>query len=109
MNRGEIWWVSDVPTTGSELQKERPAIIISSDASNRHLTRVQVIPLTRNVRRVFAGEALVTVNGEPQKAVANQLTTVSKERLTNRLGRLGTTDLARVELAVLVQLDLPRP
>ena len=108
MNRGEVWWVTGIPTLGREIQKERPAVIVSSDSSNRHLNRVQVVPLTRNVVRAFPGEAIVTVNGESQKAAANQISTVSKERLTNRAGRLSRADLSRVEQALLVQLDLPR-
>jgi mRNA interferase MazF len=107
MKRGEVWWVTFDPSVGGEIQKRRPAVIVSNDFSNRHLNRVQVIPLTSNVERVYPGEAAVTLHGELRKAMANQLTTASKLRLTAPIGQLAPEDLARIETAIRVQLGLP--
>lgn len=106
MNRGEVFWVEFGPTIGGEIQKRRPAIIVSNDVSNRVLNRVQVVPLTSAISRVSRGETLVALNGEPRKALASQLTTAAKERLLNRAGRLSTVDLQRVEAALRLQLAL---
>lgn len=106
MKRGEVWWVSLGPTIEGEIRKERPALVISNDASNRNLNRVQVVPFTTKVDRVYPSEALVTLSGRPVKAMADQLTTVAKTRLTNLAGRLSPSDLERVERAVLLQLGL---
>jgi mRNA interferase MazF len=79
---------------------------VSNDAANKHLNRVQVAPLTTSVDRVFPSEALVKVRGKKHKAMADQLTTVSKTRLDNRVGRLSEADMQAVEQAIKVQLDL---
>jgi len=106
MKRGEVWWVRFSPSVGREIQKKRPALILSNDASNKYLNRVQVVPLTRQVERVYPSEAEVTLNGRPNKAMADQLTTVSKVRLTKLAGRLTSSDIRRVEHAIRVQLGL---
>ena len=106
--RGEVWWVSFDPSIGGEIQKTRPAIVISNDAANSALNRVIVIPITSQVAKVYPGEALIMLNGEQRKAMADQIMTASKQRLKNKLGNLSRGDVTAVESAVLLQLGIRR-
>jgi len=106
MKRGEVWWVNFDPSVGGEIRKKRPAIIVSNDAANKYLNRVQVVPVTSKAEHLYPCEAHVAVAGKIGKAMADQVATVSKLRLSKRIGVLSAADLKKVGEAIKVQLDL---
>ena len=106
MKKGEVWWVNFDPSVGGEIKKKRPAVIVSNNASNKFLNRVQVVPLTSKTDHLYPSEALVIFNGKESKAMADQLATVSKLRLFKRAGVLSEDDMLRIGEAIKIQLDI---
>ena len=94
------------PAVGGEIQKTRPAVVLSNDTANALLNRVQVVPISSQVARLYPAEAYVTLGGERRKAMADQNITISKRRLLRSIGTLGKDDLDDVGRIVSLQLGL---
>ena len=100
VTRGDVWWVEFDPAVGSEINKTRPAVIVSNDIANQFLARVVVVPLTSNVSRVYPGEAIVNVNDNKNKAMTDQIMSADKSRLKNKITTLSISDMVSIETAM---------
>ena len=106
VKRGEIWWVDFNPSIGGEIQKTRPAVIVSNDFANEASNRVQVVPLTSKIDKCYPCEAYILVNDKQSKAMADQIMTVSKQRLKSKIGVILDSEMSLLERALKVQLFL---
>jgi mRNA interferase MazF len=115
MRRGEIVTVNLDPVRGSEANKSRPAVIVSSDAANATATRlgrgvITVVPVTSNIARAYPFQVLLPAakTGLPQdsKAQAEQIRSVAVERVGTRVGRLPAALVTELDQALRVHLSL---
>ncbi len=104
--RGDIYWVQLDPAIGTEIQKTRPAVVVSNDTCNEFGTRVVVIPVTSNVETLYRGEAQVRVRGRPARVLGDQIRAIDKSRLAGRIGRLTDAEVQQVDLALRITLAL---
>lgn len=87
VRRGEVYWVNLDPTVGTEIQKTRPALIISPDDMNAALPRVIVAPITSKGQPLGCRPE-VEFNGKPARILLDQLRCVDKLRLAGKLGEI---------------------
>jgi len=106
MKRGEVWWVDFEPAVGSEVKKTRPAVIVSNDASNGAMSRVQVVPVTSNTTKLYVFESRIEVKGVQGKAMADQIMTADKQRLKKRIGKVSPLEMLGIERAIKIQLGI---
>ncbi len=104
MRRGEIWWADLGAHRPLQQTGRRPVVVWQSDALNRTLQSVLVVPLTTNIDRArLAGTAMIaaTVDGPPTDSVALafQIRAIPKQALTSRIRALTESEIAELELA----------
>ena len=93
--RGEVHLVSLDPTTGSEIRKTRPCLVISPDELNSHLRTTLVAPMTTG-GRAYPWRVPCRFQRRAGFVALDQIRTVDSVRLTQRLGRLGADAVADV-------------
>jgi len=104
--RGSIWWVDLDPTRGSEIQKTRPAVILTADGLNRARRAVVIVPLSTGP---VARPPIVVPTpsaGSGSVAVCDQLRAVDRSRLTRSGGALSREDMKAIEDGVRTILRL---
>ncbi len=115
MRRGEIWQVDLDPARGSEANTQRPAVVVSNDRANATASRlgrgvITVVPVTSNVTSVYPFQVLLsspsTGLGVESKAQAEQIRSMSTQRLVRPIGRLSPDELAKLDEALRLHLEL---
>ena len=104
--RGEIYWVTFDPAQSTEIQKTRPAVVISNDMLNKHLNRVIVVPITSNVTNIFDFDCPVTVRRKKGKMMLDQLRSIDKSRLKQKIAVIDAATLEKLEEALKITFDL---
>jgi mRNA interferase MazF len=100
-----VWLVNLDPTIGKEMQKTRPALVISPDVMNHLISTVIIAPMTTG-GKIYPSRVGCTFEGKEGKIVLDQIRTVDKARLVRRLGRIDETTQSHV-LRVLNELFAP--
>lgn len=85
--RGEVYWVNLDPSVGSEIQKTRPALVVSPDDLNAALPRVIIAPITSAGQRLGCRPE-VTFQKKSARILLDQLRCVDKVRLGKKMGRI---------------------
>jgi mRNA interferase MazF len=115
MRRGEIRFVDLDPVRGSEASKRRPAVVVSNDGANTTVDRlgrgvVTVVPISSNTERVYPFQVLLVAQrcglSRDSKAQAEQVRSVSVERVGNRVGAVPLDVMARLDAALRLHLGL---
>jgi len=115
MRRGEIRMVDLEPVLGAEANKRRPCVVVSNDGANRVAERlgrgvVTVVPLTTNIQRIYPFQVSLSGSdtGLPQdsKAQAEQVRSISVERVGEAVGIVPATPLLLLDEAMRLHLGL---
>ena len=109
--RGEVYLVNFDPTLGSEIKKTRPALILQNDIANEHSPITIVAAITSKFdNALYPTEVEISAGegGLKQDSVVllNQIRSIDCKRLSKKLGKVESSTLKKVDLAVKISLGL---
>lgn len=104
--RGEVYWANLDPTIGTEINKKRPCLIISSDEGNEVSSRVTVAAITSTVTKVYPFQVKINMRNKDGKILLNQIRTIDKQRLDGKIGSLDKEIMFQVDKALKIALAL---
>lgn len=99
VNRGEVWEIVLDPTKGSEQKGHRPCVVVSPDSMNEQLDTIIVVPLTTKLKD-WPTRVDTNINGIQGQAICEQIRTVSKQRLKNKIGKLKLSEIVQLRLVL---------
>jgi mRNA interferase MazF len=104
IRRGDVFLVNLNPVVGSEVGKTRPAVVVQNDLANRSSPTVTIIPISSSMERVFPFQVQIPAGegglSQESKALCEQIRTVSRDRLLQRLGQLSQERLNQIRTAL---------
>ena len=111
VNRGDIFYANLDPVIGSEISKTRPVLIISNDINNKYSNTVTVIPISSaKSKNIYPFEVFLKASDIKLKndsiAKVNQIRTIDKQRLINKITILDNFLISEIEQAIYRHLDL---
>ena len=114
MKRGNVYWADLVPRSGSEQTGRRPVVIISHDAFNQASgwRSVIVVPLSTSPRQAGRGPTVVPISKEKggltkdSVALCHQITTLDRGKLTEFIGELPPSLMAKIEEATMIAVGI---
>lgn len=107
--RGEIWLTNFNPAFGTELHKNRPSLIISSNKVNKHYPRVIVIPIsTKNYSGLSVVQITSKASGLERQSVIlpAEIRAVDKIRLIKKVGKISRNKIREVEEVIKLVLGM---
>lgn len=105
IKRFDVYLVNLDPTVGSEIRKSRPCLIVSPDEMNRHIATVIAAPMTTKGRN-WPTRVPCSFKGKDGQVVLDQIRTIDKKRLMQKLGRIDKPTQDEV-LSILAEMFAP--
>ncbi len=110
IHRGDIFWVrQDLNSVGSEIRKNRPAIIVSNDRNNTYSETVEIVYLTTAEKKPMPTHVVINTMGKQSTALCECVYTVDKARLENYYCTLTEEETKLIDEALLVSLGVSAP
>ena len=109
IKRGEIYYADLSPVVGSEQGGIRPVLILQNDMGNKHSPTTIVAAITgRTTKAALPTHVSFTADFMKSESIVllEQIRTIDKSRLTERLGKIDKKTVGAVDKAIVVSFGI---
>jgi len=109
IRRGDIWWAELLGGKGSEQKTTRPVFVIQNNLGNLYSPTVTILPLTSKNKKWLPTHSILhktTCLASLSTVLAEQITTISKERFLGYIGSINPLEIIAIEDAIMIQLGI---
>ncbi len=100
VTRYGVYWANLDPVIGSEISKTRSVVIVSDNAMNANLKTVVACPLTSSLHPEWRSRIQVVIKGKESEVAVDQIRTLSKKRIYQRLGSIDPDDALKIRILI---------
>ncbi len=104
--RGDIFWVKLDPTFGSEINKTRPAVVVSNDLQNEYSNIVIIAPLTSNIKRNLPFHVSIKIGHKEGRILVDQVRAIDKRRLSKQMAMCEPVTMIEIDKALKLVFNL---
>lgn len=109
LTRGDIHYIFESETSGSEMRAGRPAIIVSNNKCNSHSSVIEIVYLTTKSKTDLPTHVAIRSASKPSIAVCEQISSVNKSRVGSYIGTCTTAEMDAVNIAIAISLAIDYP
>ena len=106
--RGQIYFIHEAPTIGSEQHSGRPAVIVSNNQLNKNLNTVEIVYLTTSIKHLGPEATIIKSSGCTARVVCSNITTIDKSRIGGYKGECTPDEMSRIDRCLLASLNMEK-
>ena len=113
IKRGELYYADLSPVVGSEQGGVRPVLVVQNDVGNKYSPTVIAAAVTSKINKAKLPTHIELPSNsyglqKDSVILLEQIRTLDKRRLKERIGELSETTMTRVDKAILISLGFTK-
>lgn len=104
--RGDIFYIKGIENDKVGGRKNRPAVVVSNNANNRHSDRIEIVYLTTQPKTELPTHVTIRSTGQVSTALCESVNTVHEDRFENYAGKCTDQEMEHIDIALMTSLGI---
>lgn len=106
VKRGQLWYCDLGVGLSSEQSGDRPCVIVQNDKGNQFSPNTIICPITSKDKVFLPTHVIINSTKKQSVIMTDQIRTISKTRLIDCIGELSESEMAQLNKALIISLEI---